>query len=211
MTLQLTLHADGATAKPVTIDAELDRVRARLSRHPAKIFEGEVRRKAAVAAILRRGALDTELLLIRRAERDGDPWSGHIALPGGHQAPEDADLVATARRETYEEVGLELAPDELLGALDERSASAHGHFTGLVIAPYVFGLTRGAELRPNHEVADLIWAPLSRMARGESDVVKELERDGQRMSFPGYRVGEHVVWGLTHRVLQSLFAALEYR
>lgn len=193
----------------MAIDVDLDKVRARLAGRPRKQFEGEAQRRAAVAAILRKGPLETELLLIRRAEREGDPWSGHIALPGGHKAVEDADLLATARRETQEEVGLDLTQHELLGGLDEHAASAQGRFIGLVIAPFVFALRHAAELRPNHEVADLLWAPLGRMARGEIDVVKELERDGRTVRFPGFGVGEHVVWGLTHRVLQSLFAALE--
>jgi 8-oxo-dGTP pyrophosphatase MutT (NUDIX family) len=195
-------------ALSVAIDLDLDRVRERLSRRAHQRYLGEATRRAAVAAVLRRGPLDTELLLILRAERDGDPWSGHMALPGGHQDPGDADLLATARRETFEEVGLDLEQHELLGALDEHAASAQGRFTGLVVAPFVFALRGESELRPNHEVAELLWTPLGRMARGETEVVKELERDGRRMSLPGYRVGEYVVWGLTHRVLQSFFAAL---
>jgi 8-oxo-dGTP pyrophosphatase MutT (NUDIX family) len=195
-------------ALSVALDLDLDLVRERLSRRAHQRYLGEATRRAAVAAVLRRGGLDTELLLILRAEREGDPWSGHMALPGGHHDPGDADLLATARRETLEEVGLDLGQHELLGALDEHAASAQGRFTGLVVAPFVFALRSDSELRPNHEVAELLWTPLGRMARGETEVIKELERDGRRMSLPGYRVGEHVVWGLTHRVLQSLFAAL---
>jgi 8-oxo-dGTP pyrophosphatase MutT (NUDIX family) len=192
----------------VAVDVELDAIRSRLSRRAPQRYAGEATRRAAVSAILRPGLHDTELLLIKRAERDGDPWSGHMALPGGHLDPVDPDLLATARRETLEEVGLDLRSHELLGALDEHPASAQGRFTGMVIAPFVFALRSRAELRPNHEVADVLWAPLGRLARGEADVVKELWREGQLVRFPAYAVGEHVVWGLTHRVLRSLFAAL---
>jgi 8-oxo-dGTP pyrophosphatase MutT (NUDIX family) len=192
----------------MAIDTQLDVVRERLSQRAHQRYLGDATRRAAVAAILRRGRLDTELLLILRAEREGDPWSGHMALPGGHHDPSDSDLLATARRETLEEVGLDLEQHELLGALDEHAASAQGRFTGLVVAPFVFALRADSELRPNREVAQLLWTPLGSMARGETEVVKELERDGRRLSLPGYRVGEQVVWGLTHRVLQSLFAVL---
>jgi 8-oxo-dGTP pyrophosphatase MutT (NUDIX family) len=192
----------------VAADFSLDAVRERLARRQARRFTGEASRRAAVAAILRPGSGATELLLIRRAEREGDPWSGHMALPGGHLEPGDADLLATAERETLEEVGLDLRQHELLGALDEHPATARGRFTGMVIAPFVFGLRGAAALHPNHEVAELLWAPLLPLARGDADVVKELEREGERIRFPGYGVGDHVVWGLTHRVLQSLFAAL---
>jgi 8-oxo-dGTP pyrophosphatase MutT (NUDIX family) len=191
------------------LNLELDAIRARLARRVPVPFTGEATRRAAVSAILRPSPSGTELLLIRRAEREGDPWSGHMALPGGHLEPSDPDLLATARRETLEEVGLDLHQHELLGALDEHAASAQGKFTGMVIAPFVFALRSAAELRPNHEVADLVWASLDSMARGEADVVKELVRNGQPVRFPAYGVGGHTVWGLTHRVLQNLFAALQ--
>lgn len=187
----------------------LPAIGARLRDRVARRFDGQAERRAAVAAVLRPGALDTELLLIRRAEREGDPWSGHMALPGGHLQAGDADLLATALRETQEEVGVDLREHELLGALDEHPAMAHGKFTGIVIAPFVFALRKDVELQPNYEVADLIWASLGRMARGESAAVKELQRDGRLVRFPGFGVGEHVVWGLTHRVLQNFFAALD--
>jgi 8-oxo-dGTP pyrophosphatase MutT (NUDIX family) len=190
------------------LDLALPAIGARLRGRTPQRFTGEATRRAAVAAVLRRGPIETELLLIRRAEREGDPWSGHMALPGGHLQPDDADLLATAMRETREEVGVDLAEHELLGALDEHPATAQGNFTGIVIAPFVFGLRREVELVPNHEVADLIWAPLGRMARGEVDAVKELQREGRLVRLPGFGVGQHVVWGLTHRMLQNFFATL---
>ena len=194
------------------IDVRLPALRSRLRDRPATRYQGPSERRAAVAAVLRPttrpDSEGPELLLIRRAERSGDPWSGHMALPGGHADATDADLLATALRETREEVGLDLSAHELLGALDEHAAHAQGRFTGLVIAPYVFALRGEVEPRINHEVAELLWAPLSPMARGELDAVKELRRDGQLVRLPGFQVGEHVVWGLTHRVLQSLFSVL---
>jgi 8-oxo-dGTP pyrophosphatase MutT (NUDIX family) len=181
-------------------------IEERLAGRTARRYPAAEGRRAAVAAVLRPGPSEPELLLIRRAERVGDPWSGHMALPGGHHGPADRDLLATALRETREEVGLDLSAHRLLGALDEYPATARGQFTGIVIAPFVFALQREAELQPNHhEVADLVWVPLGRMARGETDVVKELERDGQVVRFPGFGVGDHVVWGLTHRVLTDFF------
>jgi 8-oxo-dGTP pyrophosphatase MutT (NUDIX family) len=200
--------AGAVLTHPIELDLKLPAIAARLGARAHQRFAGEATRWAAVAAVLRKGPLDTELLLIRRAERDGDPWSGHMALPGGHRQPEDADLLATALRETREEVGIDLGRHELLGSLDEHPASAQGRFTGIVIAPFVFALRGDAELSPNHEVADMFWAPLGRMARGESDVVKEMQREGRLVRFPGFGVGEHVVWGLTHRVLQNFFTAL---
>lgn len=191
------------------VDVALETIRKRLSDRPYERVTGEVRRRAAVAAVLRAGASDTELLLIRRAERHGDPWSGHMAFPGGHHDVTDADLLATARRETLEEVGLDLREHELLGALDEHAATNQGGFTGMVIAPFVFALSRDAALQANRdEVADMFWTPLGSLARGEVDVFKELQRDGRVVRFPGFGVGDQVVWGLTHRLLQNLFEVL---
>src|ERR1700680_3050243 len=76
--------------------------------------------RAAVALVLRQGARGLEILLIKRAEHMDDPWSGHVALPGGREEPADASLQETAVRETLEETGIDLARDgEVLGALDD--------------------------------------------------------------------------------------------
>jgi 8-oxo-dGTP pyrophosphatase MutT (NUDIX family) len=192
----------------VPLDLELDAIRRKLSARDPHRHLGDAERRAAIAAVLRPGPAGPDLLLIRRAERDGDPWSGHMALPGGHAHADDRDLLATAKRETLEEVGVDLAQHELLGALDEHAAHAQGRFTGLVIAPYVFALKAEPVLQLNHEVAEVLWAPLVPMARGEIDAMLELQRGGQTVRFPGYEVGGQVVWGLTHRVLQNLFGVL---
>ena len=194
---------------PADIDVELDAIRRRLAARNALLHDGPAERRAAVAAVLRPGPAGPDLLLIRRAEREGDPWSGHMALPGGHAHSSDHDMLATALRETREEVGIDLSRHELLGALDEHAARAQGRFIGLVIAPFVFALREDPVISPNHEVAEVLWAPLGRMARGEVDAVLELQRAGQTVRFPGYEVGGQMVWGLTHRVLQNLFGLLK--
>jgi 8-oxo-dGTP pyrophosphatase MutT (NUDIX family) len=198
------------------IDVKLGAIRGRLKDRHATRYAGEARKRAAVAAVLRPMVglsgelqpLETEVLLIRRADRQGDPWSGQMAFPGGHMDPSDQDMLATAMRETREEVGLDLSQHELIGALDEHPATYQGVFTGMVIAPFVFALKHNVELQPNHEVASVIWAPLGQMARGELNVQHALHRNGEVMHLPGFGVGPHVVWGLTHRMLQSLFDSL---
>src|SRR6185436_21144367 len=77
--------------------------------------------QAAVAVILigSEATSTLELLLIQRSERAGDPWSGHMALPGGRRDARDIDLRATAMRETREEIGVELSTARLLGRLDD--------------------------------------------------------------------------------------------
>lgn len=166
-------------------------------------------RYAAVAAVVRPGVADTEVLLIRRAEHDGDPWSGHMAFPGGRHDPEDPTLLMTARRETLEEVGLDLGDGaHLLGALPRIPAVARGKRLGLAIAPFVFELQRDAQLTLNHEVSEVLWTPLGPLFAGERDIRHAYDWQGQRVYLPAYDVGGRTVWGLTYQMLQVLFDQL---
>ncbi len=150
------------------------------------------------------------MLLIRRAEREGDPWSGHMALPGGRRASADADLCATAIRETREEIGVDLASSAtLLGRLLDVDAYGRARRTGLVVAPFVFRLTREVAFTfEAREVAEALWAPLAPLARGEGARMMRYDRDGVTLDLPCWDVQGRVVWGLTHRMLTSLFEAL---
>lgn len=191
---------------PVSLVAE------RLRDHsPARI--DQARGRAAVAAILReRSHGDPEVLFIRRAEQANDPWSGHMAFPGGKQEAFDPDLVATARRETFEEIGLALERHgELLGDLDDVPAYARGQVTGMVVTPTVWLLHDTPVLAPNHEVSEIHWASLPVLMSGALDTTIEYPWQGQKLRLPGYQVGERVVWGLTHRMLSLLFERLDER
>lgn len=198
---------------------DVDLVRAALARGPTNELSGErVKRRAAVAAVLRpipRSAGGLEVLFIKRTEREGDPWSGHMAFPGGRHDERDEDLVRTAVRETREELGLAL--DDLaepLGRLDDVPATARGLPTGLVVTPFVWLLREVPAMQPDpSEVAEVHWAPLEPLFRGERDTHIEYPWQGQVLKLPGYEIdggalGRRVVWGLTHRMLQIFFARL---
>jgi 8-oxo-dGTP pyrophosphatase MutT (NUDIX family) len=196
------------------VDLSLPTIRAALADHEHEQAElADVERRAAVAAVIRPAAQDrpgeAEVLLMRRAERDGDPWSGHMSFPGGHLEPGET-FEEAARRETEEEVGLDLrAHGRVLGALDHTHAYARGRHINMVIAPIVYELVRPPPpLRTNHEVAEVLWAPLAPMLRGDAHTIVEYELDGERRRFPGYDVDGRVVWGLTYRMLGTLFAVL---
>src|SRR5688572_15001632 len=91
---------------------------------------------AAVAAILREvpGMSAAELFFIRRAEHPQDPWSGHIAFPGGRRDPGDPNLLATAMRETLEEVGIDLSRAKLLGRLPDVPSFSRSKRANLIVA-----------------------------------------------------------------------------
>ena len=166
--------------------------------------------RAAVAAILQEGQKGLELLFIRRAEHERDPWSGHISFPGGRSEPGDDALLATAIRETAEETGLDLRKDaELLGSLDEIRAMARGRPVDLTIAPFVFRLLRPVELVPNHEVVSPHWLPLERLLAPESRSSMEYQHEGATLELPCLRIDDLVIWGLTYRMFDNLRQLVE--
>ena len=162
-------------------------------------------RWAAVALVLRGATFgDAELLFIRRAEREGDPWSGHVAFPGGRRDAGDATLDDTARRETQEELGLDLDTDaRMIGVLDDlRPGSAA--LPSIAVRPFVFTLLRDVALVPNAEVHSLFWMPVAALRDPVRATEHVFERAGAELRFPAYRWGEDVVWGMTERIVSQL-------
>jgi 8-oxo-dGTP pyrophosphatase MutT (NUDIX family) len=197
----------GRLPHPRPLTSRLTRLRDRLAVHrPLVDDRGDPLVWAAVAVIL---VPDPDaLLLIQRAERPGDPWSGHMALPGGRQDPAEPDLVTTAIRETAEEVGLTLRPVELVGTLDDvvpRTPS----LPPIAVRPYVFALDGRPSLRLNTEVAAAQWVPLDLLLHPDNYHSVRLELRGESREFPAYRVDDTVVWGMTERILSSLLEHLK--
>jgi 8-oxo-dGTP pyrophosphatase MutT (NUDIX family) len=198
-----TWTGDGAGATAM-MDRLMTALRKR-PRHKETVEDGL--RWAAVALILR-GATETdaELLFIRRAERVGDPWSGHVAFPGGRRDATDTSLDVTARRETLEELALDLNRDaQLLGVLDDLRPRSSALPT-IAVRPFVFHITAPIVLRPNEEVHSAFWTPLAWLRDPASSIEHVFDRDGARLRFPAYGWGEHVVWGMTERFVTQLLA-----
>jgi 8-oxo-dGTP pyrophosphatase MutT (NUDIX family) len=179
-----------------------ERLRQALADPPPEVpLPGQ--RRAAIALILLEVDASLEVLLIERAERSGDPWSGHMALPGGHLEPTDVDLAATAERETLEEVGLDLRRSgERLGRLSD-SAPVRG--VPIAVRPYVYLLQARPVLALSDEVRQAWWVPIAPLQRGERRTTFSFSRAGQQRQFPAWDVDGHIVWGLTYRVLDEFF------
>ena len=190
-------------------------IKARLAAHqPARFVPERETLQAAVAIVLRERAGDTDVLLIKRAEKRGDPWSGDMAFPGGHREPRDADLTAAALRETEEEIGLVVDRANLIGELSQQRPSRRGHAFDMLVAPFVFFLDGDLDGDPSFELSDevdaVVWSPLAPMHGGRSHASEDRLIAGVPTPFTGYRVGGgHFVWGLTFRMIESLFEALD--
>jgi 8-oxo-dGTP pyrophosphatase MutT (NUDIX family) len=150
---------------------------------------------AATALVVGDGPHGPGVCFIHRAERPGDRWSGQMALPGGRRDPGDPDLATTARRETLEEVGLDLP--EPAG----RLADVGGPGRRRRVAAFVFCLDDQPPLVPDpREVQDALWIPLASLL--DPDAAIRHHWSGL-MGFPGIRHGDRVIWGLTHRILAA--------
>jgi 8-oxo-dGTP pyrophosphatase MutT (NUDIX family) len=166
-------------------------------------------RLAAVAAVLRVVG-EPELLFIKRAEAVGDPWSGHMAFPGGRYEVGDQSLLETAVRETREETAIDiLQTGQLLGRLDDL-APRSPMLPRIVIRPYVAIVHPHVQIVASDEVAAHFWVPLAQLFDPAMHAEHELVHEGARLRFPGYRVGPHVAWGLTERIVRQLLGVLEH-
>jgi len=172
--------------------------RDRSSRRPA-LPTGPAR--ASVLAVLRHSAHQTEVLLIRRAVRPDDPWSGQMALPGGHREVQDIDEAATALRELREEVGLETT--DLEGPPVYMETRSPANRPDLPVAVFVAVLRSDVHRSavPGKEVAEAVWIPLRDLSVPWQTLVPT-PRGPLEVLATGPR--SHLVWGFTRKVLADL-------
>jgi 8-oxo-dGTP pyrophosphatase MutT (NUDIX family) len=178
---------------------------ARLAAHQPASPTLLVGRRASVAAVLRFDHGRPEILLMKRRERTGDRWSGHVSFPGGMEAPGDVDLVATAVRETLEEVGLDLGRSaRLIGRLDAQRAIAGGRVLSMTITPHVFVTVEDAPVSPREEAEACFLLPLDQAASGALDGTLVHDLGPIPLELPCWRYEGYLVWGMTYQMLQRL-------
>jgi 8-oxo-dGTP pyrophosphatase MutT (NUDIX family) len=161
---------------------------------------------AAVAVMLRDGAEGLETLFIHRAIRAGDTWSGQIAFPGGRREPRDPDLLATAIRETREEIGVDLSRAERLGVLDDLHPRTPV-LPPVVVRPFVFALTTPPAIRVSVEVQAAFWVSFRSLQEPGVAGTVTVDHPGipQRV-LPAYTVGNRTIWGMSERILTPLIS-----
>jgi 8-oxo-dGTP pyrophosphatase MutT (NUDIX family) len=181
----------------------LSAIRTALAVQPAQVTPLEPgQNRAAVAIVLAGPDAGLSMCFIRRAERAGDPWSGHMAFPGGRVNWGDPTVQAAAERETLEEVGLALRAEHFIAPLAELPVRLAGRPTGMTLSSFVYYLGESEfPLRPNPEVAGAYWVPLEHLWRPANATHYRMRREGTEMVFPAIRFRDTVIWGLTFRLL----------
>lgn len=188
------------TKKPGEDTNPLESLAMTLAQYQPSLVETRGR-QAAVALLLRERDEGLELLVIKRAEKEEDPWSGHMALPGGGREPGDDTAYDTARRETMEEIGIDIAEGKFLGRLDDMGPRSAGR--QLTVSPLVVAIDAEPERLDPREVDEAFWVPLSHL------VNEHVEIPDFPGSWPAFTyMDRYVIWGLTHRILAQLQALI---
>jgi 8-oxo-dGTP pyrophosphatase MutT (NUDIX family) len=188
----LRRQLDERLAPPQIIKIELDRIP-----------------QAAVTLILRENHGEPQLLIIKRAERVGDPWSGHLALPGGRAEPYDADLLATAARETYEEIGVELIEGGgFIGQLPLVSPN-NPRLPKIEITPLVAVSPRYLNFHLSSEVDEVFWASVNQLKKYGRSSVYAMKFGDIVKKWPAYPSQGGPIWGITERILTNFLSLLD--
>lgn len=144
------------------------------------------------------------LLLTKRTEAV-EHHKGQISFPGGGEEPGDADLLATALRETHEELGLDPEAVEVWGRLDELETVV----SGFAITPYVGFIARLGTLRPNpNEIDEIVAVAFAVFLDPARLRAEHVVHDGRPRELLFYDCGPHVVWGATARIINGMVRLL---
>ena len=155
----------------------------------------------AAVAIVRARAPEESILLIRRADRQDDPWSGHWSLPGGRRDPGDLDLLHTALRELEEECGVRLGREQLEAELPVTSV---GHLLGhrMLVAPFVFSVDHELPtVADPEEAAEAVWIPVSVLRDPARRAVQSVPGMPPDRQFPGIALNGVPLWGFTYKLV----------
>lgn len=179
-------------------------LRPALSTYQPRLVEISGQPRAAVALIFHEPEDELRLLFIERTQHQADPWSGHLAFPGGRLEAEDPNLRAAAERETREELGLDLGSAEFLGRLDDLT----GATLPVLISAFVYAVENPGPLVLNPEVKEAFWVPVSRLL----DPTRQREcrfpfRGLEHRLMPAIDLlgpGRPLLWGITYRFVARL-------
>ena len=175
--------------------------------------------KAAVSIIIVKpnAPNDAQVLLIERSKNKNDPWSGHMAFPGGRYQDNDQDILSTAIRETLEEIGLDLRKESSFFESNKKNLiprlsdvkTLKIHEKNIVVTPFLFGLKKKPEIVINKEVQQVVWIPLKFFLESKNRKCSNFKINGEVISLPCYFYNEKVIWGITLSMIDEIFENLD--
>lgn len=166
-------------------------------------------RSCTTAIMTNEDPSEASILLIRRAERLGDPWSGHMAFPGGRLDKSDAHAFAGAMRELKEEIGVDGSQGLThVGRLSDLITKAHEKLVPMIVTPFVFLADRKLEVTLNNEVQEVVWIPLNFLTNPENRKQMDFRFMSKTWKLPCYDYEGRHIWGLTLLMLDELIALI---
>lgn len=173
----------------------------------AEIFVPGPPRPAAVLIPLIKHQGEWELLFIRRTKVEGDQHSGQVAFPGGRKDKSDRDAIATALRESKEEIGVKAASIDVLGQLEYMVTISNYKVTP-VVGHMQWPVKLAAQAR---EVERIFCIPLAWLAEKENHRIENRSNDGSSQSHPVIYFNDfdgEMLWGVTAHIVLNFLDAL---
>ena len=188
-------------------DLTLGEMGRALAGYSPKTVNEQARLRAAVALILHEPEDGPRILFIRRALVDGDPWSGHLAFPGGRLETADSGPRQAAERETREEVGVDLSSARYLGRLDDLQ----GRHESILVSCFVYALPTAVTTTLNREVDAAFWFPMGELESPQRHIQKNFTYRDLDLELPALRLLDEeapVLWGMTYQFLENFLQVL---